>query len=323
MWTKRTLAIGLLAALAGCFGGIHAAETGKEEKGADEQPPAPAPAKDDIVAKVDDAIIRQSDIKAPLYWRGPGPFPTEKERLQHAIHRILWSRYIDKQGLWPSETEVRRALPSIDSGPPEGWSSPIPQAIADRDLWLKEQLSLVRYDLAMKNLARKFQPETKPEEIKAEFEAHPDWYDGTKIRLSKILIDTRNLDKTDQDRAKERIDLLYFKLTRGDDFGRLADDYSESHGAGVGGDRGWFIRKGAETDEALIASVWNLKAGECTKPILTDRGWQILKVTEREGPAFTFIGSRPGIQNELVRRRLDALLVQLKAAAKIEILMKP
>ena len=112
------------------------------------------------------------------------------------------------------------------------------------------------------------------------------------------------------------MEAIYARISApGADFDRIARDHSEG---GVGGDRGWFTRKGSDVEESLIKAVWGLKVGDFTKPILGPTGWQILKVTDREPAAFTFHGCKPRIAEALTRKRLEALLAELRAAAKIE-----
>ena len=72
-------------------------------------------------------------------------------------------------------------------------------------------------------------------------------------------------------------------------------------------------------EESLIAAAWGLKIGEFTRPVQSTRGWHILKVTAREGAHLTFFGAKEAVSNALVRRRTEAILVKLRAGAKIEV----
>jgi peptidyl-prolyl cis-trans isomerase SurA len=87
--------------------------------------------------------------------------------------------------------------------------------------------------------------------------------------------------------AKSKIDSLYEKLQRGEDFKQLASKYSDDTNSGVnGGELPWFGsgRMVPEFEEAAFV----LKTpGEISKPIKTDFGWHILKfIDKRDVPSF-------------------------------------
>jgi len=294
-----------------------AAKAAKEGKSAEAKPPQ-AP-REDAVAKVDDLIITRADLNGMrrlITVINPQATLNNKQLLDQLISRIVWSRYFDKNGLRPTPQDLQQAVGQMDAELRKRGSD-YRSYLASQRLRPEEHLALLSHDLAMQVLIRDIQAKLDPAEVKAEFNDHPDWYDGSRIRLSQILIDTTNIahDPKELDKAKQRIDQLYAKVAAGADFDGLAKDYSDG---GAGGDRGWFLRKGANVDETLIKAVWDLKVGEYTKPMLGPTGWHILKVTDREPAAFTFHGCKQRIIDELARRRLEALLNDLKAAAKIE-----
>lgn len=81
--------------------------------------------------------------------------------------------------------------------------------------------------------------------------------------------------------AKTKIDEVALKIKNGEDFGKLANEYSEDPGNtqdGVkkGGDLGWFSR-GRMVQEFENAA-FALKAGEVSEPIKTFYGYHIIKV---------------------------------------------
>jgi len=298
-------------------------KTDKETKAAEnkaEPKPAPAP-NGDVVAKLDDINITRADLTAArrlLTLANPQATLNNKQVLEQLINRLVWSRYFQKNGLRPSPQDLQQAVAQMDKELRQRGSD-YGSYLTAQGLKVEEHLALLSYDLAMQVLIRDIQARLDSAELKAEYNDHPDWYDGSRIRLSQVFIDTSRIahDPAEMGKAKERVDQIYAKVSApGADFDRIAHDYSE--GAG-GGDRGWFTRKGADVDETLIKAVWGLKAGEFTRPILGPAGWQILKVTDREPAALTFHGCKPQILNELTRRRLEALLDELKATAKIEL----
>jgi len=343
MWTKGLWSVCMSLAFFGFLGVLRAAEPIKEGEPAKDRPakadvkddrevrppepkslePKTRPiAKGDVVARVDDIVIGRDDLEGArrlFAVLNPQAQLTGKQALEQVINRIIWSRYFEKKNLRPTADELRAAVGQLDQELRRRGTN-YQEWIQKLGLAVEAHLGLLGYDLAMRKLVADIQSKIPPEEIKAEYDAHPDWYDGSRVRVSQIFVDTSNLDKAEQEKAKQRIETIYAKLP-GADFEVVARDYSEAVGTGMGGDRGWFTRKGAEVDEPLMAAVWNLKAGEYTKPIQGARGWQILKVTDREPAVYTPFGCKPGILNELARKRHEALLDELKKDAKIEIYM--
>jgi parvulin-like peptidyl-prolyl isomerase len=285
----------------------------------------------------------------------------------------VWEPYLEREKLLPNAADVQRAIQQLDAHLRQRGST-YPRWIGAHRLTQEEFLPEIRFELAMRRLADRTLAQLRPEEVKAEFDAHPDWYDGSRIRISEILLDTRDLanDPEKLEKAKQRIEKIHEHLRNGKDFGALASDYSDGALTTRGGDLGWFLRRGEAADEPLgvatwpfegptrrrrglqalrepltreagpiisgietprrvrvegldeplVAAAWGLKAGEFTKPIQSARGWHILKVTDREGPYFTFLGARAIVRNALVRRWTEGLLERLRAAAKIEIYLQ-
>ena len=343
MWKlglRWALSAFVLVALAGWVGAGEAAK-----KPADKAAEKPAPAKEvaqpkpaepveaddlagsahDPVAKVDKTTIIRGELLAArrlLATSRRGPLPNNQQILEQLINRVLWIRYFDKENLRPTGAQIQQAIKQLDAKLRQRGLS-YQRFLAARGMSAEAHVGMLSYDLAMRRLVNQIATKVDEKKIKAEYDAHPDWYDGSRIRISQLFIDTSNLgsDKKKLADAKDRIDKLHAQLTGGKDFDRLARDFSEGAAGAKGGQRGWFRRKGPEVDEPLIEAAWKLKVGELTKPIRGVRGWHILKITAREPAYLTFQGCKARIRQELTRKRLEAILDDLKAAAKIERLL--
>ena len=103
----------------------------------------------------------------------------------------------------------------------------------------------------------------------------------TFVRASHILINQFGDDKKNYDEAMT----LYNELQKGADFSTLAKQYSKDPGSAVrGGDLGWF-GKGQMVPEFEKAS-FEGKVGVVQKPIKTNYGYHIIKVTGRTSDKF-------------------------------------
>jgi peptidyl-prolyl cis-trans isomerase SurA len=103
-----------------------------------------------------------------------------------------------------------------------------------------------------------------------------------KIRASHILIKIKKVNgKLDTASAKARADSVYQKLKAGEDFAKLAKEYSDDKGSAVkGGDLGFFQRR--MMVKPFDEAAFNLKKGEFSKPVETKFGFHIIKVTDIE-----------------------------------------
>ena len=305
-------------------------EPGKKDEAKPDQPkgetkPEPTdPRKEgEVVAKVDGIEITRAEltqVRRQLALNQRGPLPSNDQLLDQLIDQVLLQKYFDQERLNPGVTEIEATIRNMEAELRQRGAS-YQQFLQSRGLSVEEHAGIIRRQLASQRLVNVLREKITPDQIKAEYEAHPDHYDGSRARLSQIYVDTRpaGTDAKELEKGKEKIDKIYGELTAGKDFDRLAADYSAGGGSKSGGaDIGWYTRKGANIDEKLIEAVWPFKVGEYTKPLRNALGWHILKVTEREGAYFTFQGCKEPIIRELVRRRIDAMLKELRDKAKIE-----
>src|SRR5271167_423972 len=116
------------------------------------------------------------------------------------------------------------------------------------------------------------------------------------VRLSEILISTQTAPPVKTEKGKEvlpeppssdtvakaqaKADEVYALLQKGGKFEDLAKQYSDGPTAANGGDLEYFKRGTMSKD--LEQQVFELKVGEYTKPIRTNQGFVILKVTEHQ-----------------------------------------
>ncbi len=115
------------------------------------------------------------------------------------------------------------------------------------------------------------------------------------VRLSEILISTQKSDAVTTGKgealpatpsadavaqAQAKADQVYEMLQKGGNFDDLAKKYSNGPTSTLGGDLEYFKRGTLSKD--LESQVFELQAGQYTKPVRTNQGFVILKVTEHQ-----------------------------------------
>lgn len=108
------------------------------------------------------------------------------------------------------------------------------------------------------------------------------------VQVAHIMVKTSaEMSAADSTNAKNKIEELYAKLQKGDDFAELAKTYSDDKpSAKKGGELPWFgtNRMPIEFEQASFALQKN---GDLSKPIKTKYGWHIIKrLDKKDVPSF-------------------------------------
>jgi peptidyl-prolyl cis-trans isomerase SurA len=114
-----------------------------------------------------------------------------------------------------------------------------------------------------------------------------------KVRASHILIKYIKKDgKIDTAATKAKAEEIYQKLMNGENFAKLAKEYSDDKGnAERGGDLGYFQRR--QMVKPFDETVFKMQPGEISKPVQTRFGFHIIKLTEVEPyPEFAKIKNK-------------------------------
>ncbi|MBM4055918.1 MAG: hypothetical protein FJ264_14895 [Planctomycetes bacterium] len=170
------------------------------------------------------------------------------------------------------------------------------------------------------SLEKFFADEVNDEKIKGYFEQNKQIYDGTEVKASHILVDTRNKQGDELTAAKTKIDKAKAEVAEGKkDFAKLAEEYSDCPSAKKGGDLGYFKRKG-QMVEPFAAAAFALKVGDVSDVVQTQFGYHIIKVTDiKKGEDIKFDDLKPEVKLDILKQNADTLLERLKQQAKIEI----
>jgi len=119
--------------------------------------------------------------------------------------------------------------------------------------------------------------------------------------------------------SKEQAEQVIKKLKGGAKFEDLAKAQSTDNGSkNNGGDLGWFNT--ARMVKPFGDAVKNLKKGEVTpEPVQTQYGWHVIQLEDtRDASPPPFEQVKPQITNNLIRKKLQSYVADLKKDAKIE-----
>ena len=179
--------------------------------------------------------------------------------IDEAIERIKESNQLTQEGLIAS---LKKQEVSFESYREE----------------IKRQLErdrLINYEVKSKIVIRE-------EEIK-------DYYSNNKDKFSiiaEVHLATIFLKQEDPSNQEETVALLrkaeeiVLRLKKGEDFGKMAREFSQGPGAEEGGDLGFF--KTAQLDPDLLKVLKGMSTGDITRPIIRQAGIQIVKLLEKQ-----------------------------------------
>jgi len=173
------------------------------------------------------------------------------------------------------------------------------------------------------NISRYFERYLKDavteQKIQNYYAANEEKYTDTKVHVAHVLFRLKQGMTEAERKAKlTTATEAWSKLKAGDDFGKIADDYSEDRiSAKKGGDLGW-LKKGA-IDPKFSMKVFEMKKDELSEPFETSFGYHIVKIIEEPKTVKKPFEAVKGDIRYLLRQQTkEAELDRLKAQTKIE-----
>jgi peptidyl-prolyl cis-trans isomerase SurA len=304
---------------------------------ASQQSPYGGTVVEDMVARVNDQIITQSDYDRALA-------EVDRDARQHgastmqeiaAAHKDLLRNLIDQQ-LWLSrgkqlgitgDTELVKRLDEIRKQYNLKSMEDLEAAAKEQGVSYEDFKQNIRNGIITQEVMRDEVGQNirfTPGEAERYYEEHKDNYaQPESVHLSEILVSTGGA--TDGDKvtaAKAKIDDIETRLHAGGDFAQLAKSFSDGSTAAQGGDLGTY-QPGALA-KALEDKTFPLKAGEFTAPILTRQGYIILKVdSHTPGGPRPYKDVEAQVQDDFYMSRMEpairAYLTKLREESFIDI----
>jgi peptidyl-prolyl cis-trans isomerase SurA len=158
------------------------------------------------------------------------------------------------------------------------------------------------------------------EDVKSYMKAHKGVFgDEEAFRLSQILFRS---PKTDEEKKalEDKASLVMERLKAGEDFSKLAKEYSEDVAAKTGGDTGYIKR--SYLAKEFMDALSQMKPGDYSKPFWTDKGLHIIKLDEKVSPKTEDEireNVRRNLQEAQFSEKYDRYVKGLREKALIEI----
>ena len=178
-------------------------------------------------------------------------------------------------------------------------------------------------DLANVNLEAKFEKdvEISEDEMKKYYEENKDDFYTDTVKASHILLKTidddgKELSEDKKKEAKKKAEEALAKVKSGEDFAKVAKEYSEDSSASSGGELGTFGRGKMVTEFENAA--FAMKAGEISDIVETEYGYHIIKVTDRVDKQETYDDVKDKIKSTLASEKYTEYVEKLKKDSTIE-----
>lgn len=128
-------------------------------------------------------------------------------------------------------------------------------------------------------------------------------------RAAHILVEVN--DKTDDAQAKARIEEIQQRLSKGEDFAKLAKEFSQDPGSAAnGGDLG-FAGPGVY-DPAFEDALYKLSKDQVSAPVRTEYGYHLIKLLGVEAPEVpTFASLKDKLTHELKTQQVEQKFVEV------------
>lgn len=298
--------------------------TAEKKVKADEAAESVKETRDDVVATVNGEEIfrKELDRRLSVYKRMNQEVTraVQIDVISRLAMKVLLNQFVEGQNIVVSDGEMQGRLEQIKyflrSNPNDSEKS-LGEILETQGSNIGELEGEIRRTLA---LSKYLDQRVGDDEKSSYFESNIGVFNGEKVKLSHILIDTTKL-KTDAElkTAKQKIEEAKKEIDNGADFAETAEKYSTCSSAKDGGDVGFYKKSGSLVEE-LDEVAFSMKVGEISEPVKTQFGYHIIKVTGKvEGKDVSYEDVEDMVHFYLTERKKDALLKRLYEKAEIEI----
>ncbi|MBI5048600.1 MAG: peptidylprolyl isomerase [Deltaproteobacteria bacterium] len=277
--------------------------------------PAHAEIVDRVVAVVNDSAITLSelnvatagleDIKGNDKDKRKKIIETKSKVLDQLIEKKLVEQASNKAGITISEKEIDNAIEDVKRQNNVSQQELL-SALARNGLTFKEYREQLKDQIRqVKFINKEFRSNAKisNEDIEAYYRQNQGKFSGPVTHRLRII----SLLSSEQDKRKDiekKADNILAAARGGEDFVRLAKEYSQGPNAKEGGDLGYI--KAGEMDAAIERAATGLKTGEISNVIKTSTGFHIIQLIDKQGAAARPLSEvEDEIRNTIFQKVID------------------
>jgi peptidyl-prolyl cis-trans isomerase C len=164
-------------------------------------------------------------------------------------------------------------------------------------------------------------------EAKAYYDKNPDLFKSPEqIKARHILIQVpKEAPDEEKKKLKEKADEVLKKIKAGEDFTKLAADFSDDPGTKSKGGELGFFSKGSMVP-AFEQAAFALKPGEVSEVVETDFGFHVIKVDEKkEAVSEPFETIKEKVTKQVLREKQETKVTEFveQALKKAKVMMNP
>ncbi|MDH4582921.1 peptidylprolyl isomerase [Pseudomonas sp. BN415] len=175
------------------------------------------------------------------------------------------------------------------------------------DQFMSPEQVVIEY-VELKKAAFFSQVEAKEEDLQAQYQKEISNL-AEQRQAAHILVEVS--DKLSEEQAKAKVEQIKQRLDKGEDFAALAKEFSDDSGSATnGGDLG-FAGPGVY-DPAFEESLYALKQGEVSPPVLTQYGWHLIKLLGVQAPEVpSFESLKPKLEHDIKAQQVEQRFVEV------------
>lgn len=269
-----------------------------------------------VVAKVGAASITrealdrsvQQSVSATYFHKQLGAetlLQLSKARLQELMRRELAALAASDAGIPISIADARKRCAEVERQlGPKGYAESLRYNGWTRDQHIREVAKTLLAEAAYRRFVTI--PSAVPAaDVRKAYDAAPSrWTMPESVRVQHILIRPSGLGEAKEAEAEARAASVAGRVRKGEDFAKLAAEFSADDYRVKGGDLGW-VHRGRLVPE-VDAVLFEVEPRSVPAPIRSSEGWHVVRVLERR-PArqLTFDEAAPQIRKELEKQKLE------------------
>jgi peptidyl-prolyl cis-trans isomerase SurA len=295
--------LGMLLVVSGGFSGsaIAARAPSAPAPPASEQPQAGQPAETRIAAVVNDEVISVADIRSRLRMvmlsSNLTDSPETRQRIANQVLRTIVDEKLQmqeakRQNITATEEEINKAVAQIEK---QNNMQPgqLDQALKQRGIERSALVDQLTASIVWAKLVRRLLSQTNvvsDEEIDYALKRAQETVNEPQSRVAEIFLAVDNPQQEEE--VRHLAERLSDQMRQGARFSAIAQQFSQSATAAVGGDIGWVRPEQLSSELGKIVA--QMRPGELSPPIRTGAGYYLLLVLDRRsgrsaGPEDTLL----------------------------------